>query len=143
MEVLDSSKGRAHLNALVKETVREYDADEQYYTDLLTKAGKTVLSGGFPQQGSVPQDILKELLAAKEVFCELPLCYKEDDKIWHGSMDVVYCREGRWHIVDYKTNAEADDLDVKYQAQLEAYRKAFKELTGNDADALIYHIGFD
>ncbi len=141
MEVLVSSKGRADLNALVKETVREYDADEQYYTDLLTKAGKTVLSGGFPQQGSVPQDILKELLAAEEVFCELPLCYKEDDKIWHGSMDVVYCREGRWHIVDYKTNAEADDLDVKYQAQLEAYRKAFKELTGNDADALIYHIG--
>ena len=31
-------------------------------------------------------------------------------------------------------------FDKKYQKQLNAYVKAFKEITGNDADALTYHI---
>ena len=55
-------------------------------------------------------------------------------------MDVIYCSGGKWHIVDYKTNAEGDDLDIKYQNQLSAYINAFKETTGNEADALTYHI---
>ena len=55
-------------------------------------------------------------------------------------MDVVYCKNGKWHIVDYKTNSDADDLDEKYKSQLDAYVSVFKQMTGNDADALIYHI---
>ena len=60
--------------------------------------------------------------------------------IWNGIMDVVYLSEGKWHIVDYKTNADGNDLDNKYQAQLRAYIKAFKATTGEDADAMTYHI---
>ena len=74
----------------------------------------------------------------------MSFCYKEDTPegviIWSGVMDVVYCSEGKWHIVDYKTNADGNDLDAKYQNQLAAYVKAFKEITGNDADAMTYHI---
>ena len=55
-------------------------------------------------------------------------------------MDVVYCSEGKWNIVDYKTNADGNDLDTKYQNQLAAYVKAFKETTGHDAVAMTYHI---
>lgn len=55
-------------------------------------------------------------------------------------MDVIYSRDGQWHIVDYKTNADGSDLDIKYQAQLSAYVKAFRATTGLDADALTYHI---
>ena len=55
-------------------------------------------------------------------------------------MDVIYCKEGKWHIVDYKTNIDGTELDKKYHSQLEAYIKAFKEITGNDADAKTYHI---
>ena len=58
-------------------------------------------------------------------------------------MDVVYNKDGAWHIVDYKTNADPDDLDALYQEQLEAYVKAFAELTGETADARTYHIGID
>ena len=35
---------------------------------------------------------------------------------------------------------EGDNLDVKYKNQLDAYIKAFKEATGEDADAKVYHI---
>ena len=55
-------------------------------------------------------------------------------------MDVVYRKDGSWHIVDYKTNADASDLDEHYQAQLDAYTAAFHAMTGESADAKIYHI---
>ena len=58
-------------------------------------------------------------------------------------MDAVYRKGADWHIIDYKTNADADDLDKHYQEQLEAYKRAFREMTGNDADAMTYHIAAD
>ena len=141
MEVLVSSGNKADLDKLVLETVREYEADTEAYRDILTKVGNTVQSGGYPQQNGTPQDILKELLSADEVYCELPFCYSDGSgEIWHGVMDVVYRKGDDWHIIDYKTNADADDLDKHYQEQLEAYIKAFKAMTGNEADARTYHI---
>lgn len=84
------------------------------------------------------------LLDAEEVYCEVPFGYKEElpneTVIWNGIMDVIYCSGGKWHIVDYKTNADGSDLDNEYQNQLNAYIKAFKEITGNEADAKTYHI---
>ena len=142
MEVLVSSNNKADLDSAVIETVREYEADEGYYRDILKKVGITIRSGGYPQQNGAPQDILNELLNSDEVYCELPFCYNDggDTDIWHGVMDVVYRKGDDWHIIDYKTNAEADDLDAHYQEQLEAYVKAFRAMTGNDADAMTYHI---
>ena len=98
--------------------------------------------GGFPQTNGLPQDLLEILINAEEVYCEFPFSYKDGDQttIIKGIMDVVYRSEGKWHIIDYKTNAEGDDLDTKYQNQLSAYVKAFKETTGEDADARTYHI---
>ena len=56
------------------------------------------------------------------------------------TMDLVYRKGGQWHIVDYKTNADPDDLDEKYRAQTDAYLAAFRRTTGCEADARIYHI---
>ena len=55
-------------------------------------------------------------------------------------MDVLYKKDGRWHIVDYKTNADPSDLDEKYQAQMKAYVAAFREMCGEEVDARVYHI---
>jgi len=141
MEVLVSSGNKADLDKLVLETVREYEADTEYYRNVLTTVGNTMRSGGYPQQNGIAQDILNELISADEVYCELPFCFNEGkEDIWHGVMDVVYRKGNEWYILDYKTNADADDLDKHYQEQLEAYIRAFKEMTGNDADAKTYHI---
>ena len=84
------------------------------------------------------------ILTADEVYCEVPFSYKENTEegqtVWNGIMDVVYASGGKWHIVDYKTNADGSDLDKNYKDQLEAYIKAFKATTGQDADAKTYHI---
>ena len=168
MEMLVSSRNTVVLEDAIQEIAQDYEAGDSYYKDILEQAGTTVRSGGFPQAAGVPQDILQELLSAEEVHCELPFCYREpraglpaedasaaaasaasvaanaDDirkeVIWHGIMDVIYKKDGRWHIIDYKTNADPDDLDEKYQAQLAAYKAAFKAMTGEEADARVYHI---
>lgn len=149
MEILVTTRGKTDLNNTVEEIVNEYVSGryrpyEDQIRENLIYVAETVTNGGYAQTNGLPQDILNTLIKADEVYCEVPFCYKEDSPegviIWNGIMDVVYCSGGKWHIIDYKTNAEGDDLDTKYQKQLEAYEKAFKETTGNDADAMTYHI---
>ena len=140
MEAMVSSGNTAPLPMLVREIASEYEAESAAYTALLTKVGTAVQNGGFPQENGAPQDILPVLLAADEVYCEVPFCRKNGSEIWHGIMDVVYRTGEQWYILDYKTNADAHDLDVKYQEQLAAYVEAFHDLTGHTAIPLIYHI---
>ncbi len=138
MEILVLSKNTTDEEELVSYVMKENHTEE--YGDLLQKVIKTVRSGGYPQKNDAPKDILKELLEADEVHPELPFTYRKNDEIWSGIMDVVYRKDGVWHIVDYKTNADPNDLDERYQEQLSAYIEAFQTITGEKADALIYHI---
>lgn len=143
LEVLVSSHGKADLDALVRETVSQYGGGREEFSGLLHRVGLRMRGGGFAQQNGQPADLLGELQTAEEVHCELPFCWREEGdpaKLWHGVMDLVYRKGGQWHIVDYKTNADPDDLDEKYRAQTDAYLAAFRRTTGCEADARIYHI---
>ncbi|MCR5738208.1 MAG: UvrD-helicase domain-containing protein [Lachnospiraceae bacterium] len=149
MEMIVSSGNKLYAEEAADEIVREYSTPttEPYKKDLirmLTDVASRMRSGGYEQTNGLPQDILGTLLSADEVYCEVPFCYVENGEegrvVWNGIMDVLYCAQGKWHIVDYKTNAEGDDLDNKYRGQLTAYINAFKATTGFDADAKTYHI---
>ena len=55
-------------------------------------------------------------------------------------MDFV-CRKGeKWYIIDYKTNADPDDLDARYTGQLQAYATALEKTVGITPEAKTYHI---
>ncbi len=164
MEMLVSTKNMTEVSDMVSEIIREYRTPltEPYEKELekeLSDVARKMRSGGYAQTNGLPQDILGTLLSADEVYCEVPFCYcecrendvnredhenRENDEneriLWNGIMDVVYLSGGKWHIVDYKTNADGSDLDRKYKAQLGAYIRAFKATTGEDADAMTYHI---
>ena len=145
MEILVSSKGILDEESAINEVIHEFsNRTDDYLLEKLSVSLKSVViamkNGGYAQSNDVPQDLLEVLRYADEVYCEVPFSYKENETIVKGIIDVVYCSEGKWHIVDYKTNADGNDLDEKYQNQLAAYVKAFKETTGNDADAMTYHI---
>ena len=149
MEMLVSAKGKVDDAGAVREILGEYltpetEDYEKKLTEKLSAVAQTMRSGGYVQTNGLPKDMLGTLLAADEVYCEVPFCYAEDGQdgriIWNGVMDVVYKSQDKWHIVDYKTNADRSDLDKKYRAQLSAYKKAFREMTDEDADALTYHI---
>ena len=149
METLITTRGDVNTVKIVDGIIEEYKTARllpylDQIKDNLSLVAETISDGGYEQDNGVPADIFKTLLEADEVYCEVPFCYKEDTGsgpvIWNGIMDVVYRSKGKWHIIDYKTNAEGDDLDTRYQNQLAAYVKAFKEITGEDADARTYHI---
>lgn len=109
-----------------------------FYTknDVVNPVAETILNGGFDQVTGAPKDIKAELLDA-ETYCEVPFCYKEGNTIVNGIIDLIYKKDGMWHIIDYKTDT---DKSAKHEGQLNEYVKAFKTMTGLDADAKIYHI---
>lgn len=145
MEMLVSSRNRIDGNGLISQILSEYrtpenEPIEQNMRSMLQKTLETIQHGGYPQTNGQPQDILNTLLNADEVYCEMPFSYVDGGELWNGIMDVVYYADGKWHIVDYKTNLDGSDLDNKYQKQLDAYKKAFLEINGEEADAGTYHI---
>ncbi len=145
MELLVISKGNVVVENLVNQVLNELATDYRIniddYKEELTNIASTIIVDGYKQESSVPQNILKELIEADEVYLEVPFCYKDKDELRHGYMDVVYLKNKKWHIIDYKTNKNASGLDKHYKDQLDSYVEAFKKITGNDADAFIYHIG--
>ena len=149
MEMLVTTKNQLVIESAVAEIIREYRTPESqsYESQLsaaLVKVAETMRNGGYVQTNGLPQDMLGTLLSADEVYCEVPFCYvddiRDDRTVWNGIIDVIYCVDGQWHIVDYKTNVDGNDLDLKYQGQLEAYQKALKAVMGAEADAMTYHI---
>ncbi len=149
MEMLVSARNQVDAAQAAGEIVREYRtsetaAYEKELSDALQQVAKRMCAGGYDQENGAPRDILSTLLDADEVFCEVPFCYRakatEEEILGNGIMDVVYRKGNRWHIIDYKTNADGNDLDKRYEAQLDEYRKAFFAITGEEADARTYHI---
>lgn len=141
MELLILNKDKMKNEDLIQNILKEFDLKEDYYFDILNKVSKQIHNGGYKQENDIPEDILNELLSAQEIHTEVPFSFKEDDlNIWNGVIDLLYRKDDKWHIVDYKTNADPNLLDEKYKGQLDAYIKAFKSILNEEVDALIYHI---
>ena len=149
MEMLVTSRNRIDAEKAVDEIIREYRTPasvscEDRFRDALLKAARTMRNGGYVQSNGAPQDMLGTLLSADEVYCEIPFCCLDESDngkvVWNGIIDVVYLSAGKWHIVDYKTNADGSDLDIRYREQLNAYVNAFRLTMKQDADAMVYHI---
>lgn len=145
MELLVTSRAKLP-DDIILDTVNEETGDRlaAEELDMLRTVLHTVRNGGWRQQTGVPADILNELLSADELYCEVPFAvsYRVDgcDHVVRGQMDAVYRKADAWHIVDYKTNADGDRLEQLYNDQMSAYRKAFTEILGEEADTLLYHI---
>lgn len=140
LESLVNSNNKYDIDELVDEINRDYPNEIPNIKDKLVAVARTMNSGGYIQENGYYQDIFKELKDASEVITELPFCYKENNNIIHGVMDLVYKKDNKWYIIDYKTNAEKTELDLHYKGQLDTYKKAFLDLTGEESEAFIYHI---
>lgn len=143
MESMVTAKKLPDAEKLAKEIILKFGAGSEY-AGLLGGVYRRIAEGGYEQSNGMYSDILSELKSADEVYCEVPFCHRTEEDgnftIWNGVIDLLYRKGSRWHIVDYKTNAEAEGLDYKYSDQLNAYRNAFFVMTGETADAFIYHI---
>ncbi len=143
MQMLVNSKGQINKQQMIDTILNEFYLDKgSVYETLLNKVYDTMTSGGFPNQPDkgVPQDLLKELSQADEVYCEYPYSFKDNDEVWQGTIDLLYVKGGKYYIIDYKTDANTTNIVANHIMQLEAYKKAIKLFNGVDADAHIYHI---
>lgn len=147
LEALVSSGGKTDVKTYTRFMRDEYRLDESIgdqLVQIVTEVGEKMLGGGYPQSNGMPADLLAELASADKVMTEVPFCLKTQDgdssALTHGIMDLVYLKDGRWRIVDYKTSEKVRDLDRHYDLQLSAYREAFRQLTGFEAEAKVYHI---
>ena len=138
MERLVTVKFKAQKEQTVNAVFADIGADESY-SEMLSGVFDTVMSGGFKQENDFPADIKSELAGA-ETCCEVPFCYMRGSELCNGVIDLLYRKNGKTVIVDYKTTAETENLDENYAAQLAEYKAAVKQITGEEAEAFIYHI---
>jgi len=141
------------------------DNREKFKLWLMRIADK-IYDGGFSQDhikgfDGVPNDIIHELRQSEEICTELPFSVYLDkgdnimadlaekleietgtDGYVNGVMDLVYKKDGVWHICDYKTNFFTEDLREHYEGQLILYQEILKMLLGldNKPKAYLYHI---
>lgn len=139
MEELVSSNGTFDIKQLIDDICNEYDAEDKF-KDVLISVANTVTSGGYKQINGAPEDILKELSNADEKYTEVPFAYKENNELYNGVIDLLYKKDGMWHVIDYKTNYDDTDLDNLYRKQLDSYIEAFKKVSSEEIDSKIYRI---
>ena len=75
-------------------------------------------------------DLGRRALAAPSVRREWGFCMMEGDMLVQGVLDLCFQEEGRWILVDYKTDrCPAADLPGLYGDQLRWYARALREIT--------------
>lgn len=138
----DTYKEDEAINMIISDYLTsDFKDKEILFRNKLSKIYRTIHNGGFIQKGRVVQDILPILLKVDEVYSEVPFAYKDDGILWKGTIDLIYKQDNKYHIIDWKTNKNDDDLDNHYKEQLNAYKKAVKKLLNIEVeDALIYHL---
>lgn len=146
MEKIIMSKDKINKNYLVDSIINEYVTND--YEDCIEKFKQTlntiydtIHNGGYYQNGKAPKDILPILLMADNVYSEVPFTYRSNNEIYNGIIDLIYEKDNKLHIIDWKTNRDDSNLDEHYKPQLESYIMACKQCLDLEiADALIYHI---
>lgn len=153
MEVIVSSikNDTWDIDAIAKSIVKENGIDPENakfnnYVSMLNEIGYKIVHGGFNQKNGVENDVIATLKNATETHSEVPFyyyreCSGTEKELINGVIDLVYRNNDGWHILDWKTNTIAENLDEKYESQLNLYKEAFSNITGEKAkDAKIYHI---
>lgn len=138
MELIVKSNDLYSLSDLINIINNEYDIPDGL-SNLIESVYTTMHSGGYQQKNGKDSDLLK-ILKNKETYQEIPFTYEKNNKVYEGIIDLLYNDNGKWYIVDYKTNYDDNNLDITYKEQLNAYKEALKEIKGIDAEAYIYHI---
>ena len=82
-------------------------------------------------------NLWKQIEEAQVVYTEVDCSYVEDvgdiPRLITGKIDLVFLKEGKWTIVDYKTDRmDATGLEEKYADQVATYVSAWKNVTQSD-----------
>lgn len=144
MEVLVNSKFNMDVDNVIKETLNEANVLLELQKELVCEFRSvinTMLDGGYKQEKG-PADLVKELDGAV-CYTEIPFAFSSNaiNGIVNGVIDLLYYKDGKYHIVDYKTDSEFSNIDMRHEEQLKLYEEAVKKNLGEVIiDSRIYHI---
>jgi ATP-dependent helicase/nuclease subunit A len=77
---------------------------------------------------ALDSDLLARVRRASQVYRELPFTQVVAEGLMEGKIDLLFCENGRWVLVDYKTDARVEV--AKYAQQLRAYEAALRQVAG-------------
>ena len=73
--------------------------------------------------------LIQRAKRSERTFRELPLTGKHEKDFLNAVLDLVFLEEGKWVIVDYKTDRDPNKLAEKYGKQLKHYAKLLGQTT--------------
>ena len=88
-------------------------------------------------------DFWREARASSAVHEEVPFAMNNSDghqrQLTNGVIDLAFRSDSRWMIVDYKTDVvgASDVLASRYAEQLQAYERAWKVITDEEAESKV------
>lgn len=93
-------------------------------------------------QAFFDSDLGQRVRQAQEVRREWGFCMLEGEMLVQGVLDLCFREQGRWVLVDYKTDrVPADQLPGLYGDQLRWYARALREITGGEvAEMWLYSL---
>jgi len=132
--------GGARFGTLVHTVMRDvpFDADLGAIEKLARSHGR--LLGATDDEVVVAVDTVQRALAhplvrqaagAERCHREFPVMFRMDDgRMLEGVIDLAFVEEGRWTILDFKTDADLGTKRLHYERQLQWYAVAVNRLTG-------------
>ncbi len=95
---------------------------------------------GIEMAGSaVASELLARARKAEQIYRELPFTQVLGVGLMEGKIDLLFCENGKWVLVDYKTDAQV--AVEKYVEQLRAYEAALRQVAGiNLAQKLLFFL---
>lgn len=164
-QILSKNEGQVLIENLLK-LYQIPPEDKGFFLDTLWAVYNRMIAGGYPQDWAgeevrCPQNLLEELATAQEIYTELAFSISakkeeplmkalikeldiEEDKegYLNGIIDLLYKKDDKYFVLDYKTNFSPQDLWHHYEAQIFLYKKVIKEIFSLDEEpkAYLYHI---
>jgi ATP-dependent exoDNAse (exonuclease V) beta subunit len=91
--------------------------------------------------GALAHPLLARARAAERLHREYPLSLGLEDGKWvEGVIDLAFLENGKWVVVDFKTDADSAVRRAHYERQLQWYAYALAKLTGKPASAVLLAI---
>jgi ATP-dependent helicase/nuclease subunit A len=113
----------------------------QVHGRLLGATGEEVEAAIDAVAAALVHPVLIQALRAPRLHRELPIILKLDaNRVLEGVIDLAFEAEGRWHIVDFKSDADIAANRVHYERQLHWYSLALSRLNNAPVQAHLLSI---
>ena len=100
-----------------------------------TEAARTAVSA------ALSQSLLARARSAERMHREYPLSLRLEDGRWlEGIIDLAFVENGKWTVVDFKTDADSSARRAQYERQLQWYAYALAKLTNQSVSGILLGI---